>query len=53
MVRYVYSLELCSKQWARVAESTVSTSSTVSMNWRILKKQLIIVSSIEVHILKF
>ena len=56
MVRYVHSLEFCSKPWAlysgcRVAES--ATSVTVSTNWRMLKKQLIIVSSIEVHRLKF
>ena len=35
----------------RIAEST--TSITISTNWRMLKKQLIIVSSIEVHKLKF
>ena len=51
MVHYEFCMGVYSNCGRRIAEST--TSITVSTHRRMLKKQLIIVSSIEVHRLKF
>ena len=51
MVHYEFCMEFIQNCGRRIAERTMSI--TISTHGRMLQKQLIIVSSIEVHRLKF